>query len=187
MPFDGSRSLTTTPLTRMLVHARQQLTQGWCQHRARQRGSACMIGSLAISDYDAFVEAERLLLAAIRDLGHPQTSVADRRLNHPPAAGFRTQEPERLPSRRRARSCAQDHIGHATSVAIYFHYRWGVGALAAPCLGPITETRAHAQSINTGGRVMPPLAAESTTFTLDNMGRFVCNTLQEARDSTAQA
>lgn len=34
---------------------------------------------------------------------------------------------------------------------------------------------------------MPPLAAESTTFTLDNMGRFVCNTLQEARDSTAQA
>ena len=33
---------------------------------------------------------------------------------------------------------------------------------------------------------MAPLAAESTTFTLDNMGRFVCNTLQEATDSAAQ-
>lgn len=76
MPFDGSRSLTTTPLTRMLVHARQQLTQGWCQHRARQRGSACMIGSLAITDYDLFVEAERHLLGAIQELGHRQGSVA---------------------------------------------------------------------------------------------------------------
>jgi hypothetical protein len=27
------------------------------------------------------------------------------------------------------------------------------------------------------------LTAESTTFSLDNMGRLVCNTLQEARDS----
>src|ERR1043166_9616607 len=27
------------------------------------------------------------------------------------------------------------------------------------------------------------LPAESTSFTLDNMGRFLCNTLQEARDS----
>src|SRR5215510_8905961 len=31
-----------------------------------------------------------------------------------------------------------------------------------------------------------PLSSESTSFTLDNMGRFLCNTLQEARDSTAQ-
>src|SRR6266478_2614716 len=30
------------------------------------------------------------------------------------------------------------------------------------------------------------LTAESTTFSLDNEGRFLCNTLQEARDSTAQ-
>lgn len=30
------------------------------------------------------------------------------------------------------------------------------------------------------------LASESTSFTLDNMGRFLCNTLQEARDSAAQ-
>lgn len=75
MPFDGSRYLTTSPLTNMLTEARQQLDQGWCQHRARQRGSACMIGSLAISDYDVFVEAERLLLDAIRDLGYPQVSV----------------------------------------------------------------------------------------------------------------
>ena len=33
---------------------------------------------------------------------------------------------------------------------------------------------------------MPTLAAESTTFSLDNMGRFVCNTLQEAKDSAGQ-
>jgi hypothetical protein len=31
-----------------------------------------------------------------------------------------------------------------------------------------------------------PLASESTSFTLDNMGRFLCNTLQEALDSAAQ-
>lgn len=30
------------------------------------------------------------------------------------------------------------------------------------------------------------LTSESTSFTLDNMGRFLCNTLQEARESTAQ-
>src|SRR6266516_3773706 len=32
----------------------------------------------------------------------------------------------------------------------------------------------------------PPLGSESTTFTLDNMGRFLCNTLQEALDSAGQ-
>ena len=32
----------------------------------------------------------------------------------------------------------------------------------------------------------PLLGAESTSFTLDNMGRFLCNTLQEALDSAAQ-
>jgi hypothetical protein len=75
MPFDGIKNLTTSPLTQMLMEAREQLDQGWCQHRTRQRGSACMIGSLEISDYDAFIEAERLLLGAIRDLGHSQVSV----------------------------------------------------------------------------------------------------------------
>ena len=30
------------------------------------------------------------------------------------------------------------------------------------------------------------LTTESTSFTLDNMGRFLCNTLQEATDSAAQ-
>ena len=33
---------------------------------------------------------------------------------------------------------------------------------------------------------MAPLAAELTTFSLDNMGRFICNTLQEAKDSAGQ-
>jgi Domain of Unknown Function (DUF1080)/GMC oxidoreductase len=32
----------------------------------------------------------------------------------------------------------------------------------------------------------PLLASESTTFTLDNIGRFLCNTLPEALDSTGQ-
>src|ERR1051326_6777814 len=76
MPFDGSKSLTTSPLTRMLVEARQRLSQGWCQHRARQRGSACMIGSLAITDYERFIDSERLLLGPLRGLGSPQASVA---------------------------------------------------------------------------------------------------------------
>src|SRR5258705_13521808 len=31
------------------------------------------------------------------------------------------------------------------------------------------------------------LSSESTSFTLDNMGRFLCNTLQEARDSSGQS
>src|SRR6185436_19058271 len=30
------------------------------------------------------------------------------------------------------------------------------------------------------------ITSESTTFTLDNMGRFLCNTLQEALDSATQ-
>lgn len=33
---------------------------------------------------------------------------------------------------------------------------------------------------------MPPLNSEPTSFTLDNTGRFLCNTMQEALDSTAQ-
>lgn len=32
-----------------------------------------------------------------------------------------------------------------------------------------------------------PIASEPTSFSLDNMGRFLCNTLQEALDSRAQA
>ena len=34
---------------------------------------------------------------------------------------------------------------------------------------------------------MPNLTSEPTSFTLDNMGRFLCNTLQEALDSAAQS
>ena len=76
MPLDSSTYFTTSPLTQMLVEGRKQLDQGWCQHRTRQRGATCMIGSLAISDYDMFIEGERLLLDAIRELGHRQASVA---------------------------------------------------------------------------------------------------------------
>src|SRR5213080_2223284 len=32
----------------------------------------------------------------------------------------------------------------------------------------------------------PLLASEPTSFTLDNMGRFLCNTLQEATDSAGE-
>jgi hypothetical protein len=32
----------------------------------------------------------------------------------------------------------------------------------------------------------PLLASESTSFTLDNLGRFLCNTLPEALDSTTE-
>src|SRR5689334_7333623 len=34
---------------------------------------------------------------------------------------------------------------------------------------------------------MAQLGSVSTTFTLDNMGRFLCNSLQEAFDSTTQS
>jgi hypothetical protein len=76
MPFDGSKYVTDSPVTQMLIAARQQVERGWCQHLMRQRGSACMIGSLAISDYDQFVDAEALLLQAIRSLGYRHSSVA---------------------------------------------------------------------------------------------------------------
>jgi hypothetical protein len=76
MPFDGGKYVTESPVTRMLIEARQQVERGWCQHFMRQRGSACMIGSLAISDYAEFVDAEALLLQAIGSLGYPHSSVA---------------------------------------------------------------------------------------------------------------
>ncbi len=75
MPFDGNNR-AMSPLTHLLADARQQLDQGWCQHRTRQRGSACMIGSLTISNYQDFLAAERLLLDGIVALGHPERSIA---------------------------------------------------------------------------------------------------------------
>jgi|SRR5690242_12698165 hypothetical protein len=75
MPFDGSNR-TISALTRLLADGRQHLDQGWCQHRTRQRGSACMVGSLGISNYEEFIAAERLLLKAIVALGHTQSSIA---------------------------------------------------------------------------------------------------------------
>src|SRR5438552_9686927 len=76
MPFDGSHSQTVLPVTQMLMEGRRQVTSGWCQGSMRQRGSACMIGSLTVSDYDLFNDAEALLLEAIRKLGYPHASVA---------------------------------------------------------------------------------------------------------------
>jgi hypothetical protein len=84
MPFDGSRFETVRPVTRMLIEGRQQVATGWCQGSMRQRGAACMIGSLAVSDYDQFAAAEALLLEAIRKLGH----------SHPTVAGF-NDDPQR--------------------------------------------------------------------------------------------
>jgi len=34
--------------------------------------------------------------------------------------------------------------------------------------------------------MVQPLTSEPTSFTLDNMGRFLCNTLREAYDSTGE-
>jgi len=76
MPFDGSKYVTASPVTQMLMEARQQVAQGWCQHSMRQRGSVCMIGALDIDDYSQFIDAEALLLATIRSLGHSHGSVA---------------------------------------------------------------------------------------------------------------
>ena len=76
MPFDGSKYVTASPVTQMLMEARQQVEQGWCQHSMRQRGSVCMIGALDIDDYSQFINAEAMLLQAIRSLGHSHASVA---------------------------------------------------------------------------------------------------------------
>jgi hypothetical protein len=76
MPFDGSQYVTASPVTQMLMEARQQVELGWCQHSMRQRGSVCMIGALEIDDYTQFIGAEALLLEAIGSLGHSHSSVA---------------------------------------------------------------------------------------------------------------
>src|SRR4051812_38017509 len=41
-------------------------------------------------------------------------------------------------------------------------------------------------NLNRGCTMAQLLSPEPTSFTLDQMGRFLCNTLQEARDSAAQ-
>jgi hypothetical protein len=76
MPFDGSKYGTASPVTQTLREAKQQVEQGWCQHFMRQRGSVCMIGSLATNDYSQFIDAEARLLEAIRSLGYRHASVA---------------------------------------------------------------------------------------------------------------
>jgi hypothetical protein len=77
MPFDGTIYEPVSPVTQMLIDGRQQLQRGWCQRIMRRRGSVCLIGSLAIVDFDVFAQAEKLLLNAIRAFGYPHTSVAD--------------------------------------------------------------------------------------------------------------
>jgi hypothetical protein len=75
MPFDGTYYETASPVTQMLIDGRQKLQRGWCQWIMRQRGSACMIGSLAITDFETFCTAEKLILEAIDDLGYSHSSV----------------------------------------------------------------------------------------------------------------
>lgn len=75
MPFDGSRYVQGSAVTRMLVESRGQVEQGWCQQAARQRGAVCMIGSFTIEDFALFVEAEDLLLQAIASVGYPHPTV----------------------------------------------------------------------------------------------------------------
>ena len=76
MPFDGVKYVTASPVTQMLMEAKQQVERGWCQHFMRQRGSVCMIGSLTINDYSQYLDAEALLREAIRGLGYAHSSVA---------------------------------------------------------------------------------------------------------------
>ena len=77
MPFDGTYYEKVSPVTQMLLEGKQQVQRGWCQQVMRRRGSACMIGSLTICDFDVFVEAEKLLLEAIGGFGHSYRSVAE--------------------------------------------------------------------------------------------------------------
>jgi hypothetical protein len=75
MPFDGRDFESTSPVTHMLVAGRRKIQAGWCQQRMRQPGSVCMIGSLPITDFESFNQAERLFLDAIRLLGYASASV----------------------------------------------------------------------------------------------------------------
>ena len=77
MPFDGSNYDKISPVTQMLTDGKEKVQRGWCQHIMRQRGSACMIGSLAIDDFDVFAEVEQLMLETIHDLGYSHSSVAN--------------------------------------------------------------------------------------------------------------
>ena len=77
MPFDGANYEVISPVTQMLVEGKDRVQSGWCQETMRQRGSVCMIGSLMIGDFDAFVRAETFLLNAINLLGYPHRSVRD--------------------------------------------------------------------------------------------------------------
>jgi hypothetical protein len=77
MPFDGANYEATSPVTQMLVEGKDRVQNGWCQQTMRQRGSVCMIGSLIIRDFDAFAQAEGLLLSAINLLGYSQRTVRD--------------------------------------------------------------------------------------------------------------
>ena len=77
MPFDGTNYEVIFPVTQMLIDGRDRVQSGWCQQTMRQRGSVCMIGSLRIKDFDAFVKAEGLLLNAVSLLGYPQRTVRD--------------------------------------------------------------------------------------------------------------
>ena len=77
MPFDGSKYVSASPVTRMLVDSKRQVEQGWCQHATRQRGTVCMIGSFTIEDYALFTRAEGLLLDAIGGLGYPHSTVVE--------------------------------------------------------------------------------------------------------------
>jgi len=77
MPFDGANYEVTSPVTQMLVEGKDRVQKGWCQQTMRQRGSVCMTGSLMISDFDAFVQAESLLLRAMKLLGYSQRTVRD--------------------------------------------------------------------------------------------------------------
>ena len=75
MPFDGTDYKVLSPVTHMLMDGRQRVQNGWSQRVMRQRGSVCMIGSLAITDYEVYAVAEGLILEAIHGLGYAYLSV----------------------------------------------------------------------------------------------------------------
>ena len=77
MPFDGANYEVISPITQMLIEGKDQVQSGWCQQTMRQRGSVCMIGSLKISDFDAFERAETFLMNAINLSGYAYRSVRD--------------------------------------------------------------------------------------------------------------
>lgn len=79
MPFDGTEfKAYNAPVIQALLHARQNIEQGWCQGSGRTRDGVCLGISLSgVSDPTTYDKAHMLLLRAIRATGFAHGGIAE--------------------------------------------------------------------------------------------------------------